>query len=108
MLANFKTPKVKNKKHLRFVASLPCVICRRTDVQAAHIRSGNGAGVGMKSGDDCTIPLCITCHRKQHESNERTWWEAYGGIEKATALAKTLYAHTGDSLQALQEIARFR
>ena len=103
-----KVPKIRSEKHRRFIASMPCCICRKPDTQAAHIRHGNGAGMGLKSGDDCTVPLCITCHKNQHENNECVWWSLYGGIEKATALAKDLYKVTGDSIEALKLIAGFR
>jgi len=102
-----KQPKIRSKKHLKFIASLPCLICRRTDVQAAHIRHGNGAGMGLKSGDDCTVPLCIACHANQHENGEEMWWGVRGGIDKATGLAKDLYAVSGDTVEGMKLIARF-
>ncbi|MGH1376655.1 MAG: putative HNHc nuclease [Alphaproteobacteria bacterium] len=102
-----KTPKIRSKKHLKFIANLPCVICRKTDVQAAHVRSGNGAGMGLKSGDDCVVPLCVKHHTKQHSMNERTFWSYYGGIENATRLANALFNVTGNNIDALRLIAGF-
>ena len=110
-----KVPKIRSVKHRKFIASLPCVCCGRRDVQAAHIRSGNGAGVGLKSGDDCTLPLCAPrsfedkgCHAKQHHIGEVKFWSEYGGIEQATALAKNIYAVSGDENAALILIARWK
>lgn len=53
----------RNKKYLRFVATLPCCICpefnHAEDVIAAHTESG---GIGMKGPDDKVIPLCYYHH----------------------------------------------
>lgn len=102
-----RTSKVRSIKHRRWIANLPCVVCNRHDVQAAHIRIGNNAGMGLKSGDDCTIPLCCECHRIQGEG-ERKFWEPYGGIEEATNLAKELYKVSGDNIEAFKLIVRWR
>lgn len=73
--------------------------------QAAHIRTGNGAGMGLKSGDDNCVPLCIRCHREQHEHSEVKYWGRR--LEKAKDLAKTLYAITGNTDEALLLLVRF-
>lgn len=97
-----KEPKIRSKKHLRFIASLPCLICWIEGMtQAAHIRSGNGAGTSLKSGDDCTVPLCVSCHRKQHGKSEAVFWSPYGGLENATSLAKALFKATTDEAEAI-------
>lgn len=96
-----KTEYIRDEKHRRFIASLPCVICCRTDVQAAHIRHGNDAGMGLKSGDDCVVPLCVDCHRRQGEQTEFAFWSAFGGVKKATKLAHNLYKVSGDRDAAL-------
>ena len=108
MTANFKIPVIRDKQHRMFIASLPCVVSGSDNVQCAHIRKGNGAGLGMKPSDDTCVPLSIDQHRIQHEIGEHKFWESYGGIEKATKLAKTLYEFTGDTNRALEEIARWR
>jgi len=33
-------------------------------------------GVGMKPGDRYAVPLCTTCHAKQHRVGELTFWSA--------------------------------
>ncbi len=107
MFTNFKIAKIRDKRHRRFVASLPCVICRRTDVQAAHISSGNGAGMGLKSGDNCIVPLCCTCHTQQHKVDEVKFWEGFGGIKKATRLANDLYYATRNRERAMMLLEAF-
>tara|TARA_X000001382_G_scaffold47032_1_gene31847 strand:+ start:541 stop:873 length:333 start_codon:yes stop_codon:yes gene_type:complete len=67
---------IRSKKHLMFVASKPCLICGREDVQAAHVRY-SGAGMGMKPCDIFTTPLCLDHHREQHTMNEKMFWILY-------------------------------
>ncbi len=102
-----KTQYIRDEKHRRFIATLPCVVCFAYPCEAAHIRIGNGAGMGLKSGDDCTVPLCPPHHRLQHATGEGVFWDTYGGIEKATKLAHEIYAATGEEMKAKQAIGRF-
>ena len=71
---------IRSRKHLMFVASQPCLICRREDVQAAHIRF-SGAGIGMKPCDIFTTPLCLEHHREQHTMNEKMYFAKYNYSE---------------------------
>ena len=98
---------IRDKKHRKFISSLPCLICFRTDTQAAHIRSLNGAGMGLKSGDNCTVPLCVDCHTTQHTMSEKEFWERWGGLDYATRTAKNLYAVTGKTMEAMKVIGEF-
>lgn len=108
MQSNLKEAKIRDEKHRRFIASLPCIACRiEGQTQAAHIRSDNMAGMGLKSGDDCTVPLCISCHHYQHEVGEHPFWMPYGGTKKATETAKQLYAVTGDNYLAIEVMGAF-
>ena len=107
-MSNFKPVRVKSEKHRRFIASLPCLITGSTDVQSAHIRKGNGGGMGYKPSDDCCVPLSCAQHTLQGEKGEVAFWEKYGGTERATRLAKALYKNTGDRETCLQLIAEFK
>lgn len=99
---------IKDRKHLKFISTLPCLICNvHGKTQAAHVRSGNGAGMGIKSGDDCTVPLCIKHHTLQHETSEDLFWLNHGGTRNITALANDLYAVSGDTIKALKLIVRY-
>ena len=66
----------RSKAHLRFVATMPCVICSKQPCQAAHIRYGYAGAMGLKPGDNLVVPLCPDHHRQQHASDlgERGWW----------------------------------
>lgn len=113
-----KEPRIENKRHRRFVASLPCCACGlQGRSQAAHIRTGNNAGASYKSGDDCTVPLCTLpfdgkkfvngCHEIQGKG-ERKFWEPFGGSERATDLANNLYSVSGNYEAAFDLLAGFR
>ena len=61
--------------HLAFVRQLPCVACgKAAPSDAADVRIGTNGGVGRKPGDRYAVPLCTTCHAKQHRVGELTFW----------------------------------
>ena len=108
MATNFKNPRIRDNKHLRFVASLPCAVTGRGDVQAAHISHGRNS-MGMKAGDNRTVPLNFEVHARQHSlGSEIFFWDQYGGIEYAILLAESLYANTGNRENCLDLIKKFR
>jgi hypothetical protein len=64
-------------QHLTFVRQLPCIACgKAAPSEAAHVRTGTDSGVGRKPGDRYAVPLCSTCHAKQHRIGELTFWSA--------------------------------
>jgi len=71
-------PKLHRRgQHLTFVRQLPCVACgKAAPSEAAHVRTGTDAGVGIKPADRYAVPLCTTCHAKQHRVGELTFWSA--------------------------------
>lgn len=105
-----KTNYIRDKRHLKFLSTLPCVISGKSgECQAAHIRSGCHAGIGLKSGDNCALPLDHIIHAEQHKTgSEAKFWAKYGGIDKAIELANGLHVRTGDYGTCVMMIARFR
>jgi hypothetical protein len=74
-LAIPKTPIRRDKKHLRFVASQPCLICGRTPSDAHHLRFAQPRALGRKVSDEFTVPLCRVHHGHLHNAgDERGWW----------------------------------
>jgi hypothetical protein len=70
-----KPRRKRDKQHLRFVASHPCLICGRTPSDAHHLRFAQPRAMGLKSSDEFTVPLCRTHHRLNHQTGrEETWW----------------------------------
>lgn len=71
MTSFFKQPKIRSRHHLRYVASQPCMLCEGIEVQAHHLlRVDNIKGMGTKSGDNWTVPLCVVCHSNLHRHGD--------------------------------------
>lgn len=68
--------RLRDKNHLRFVASNPCLVCGRSPSDAHHLRFAQPRALGKKVSDEFTVPLCRTHHRDNHQhGNELLWWE---------------------------------
>ena len=71
--------RVRDKEHLRFVASQPCFICGRRPSQAHHLQFAQPRAMGRKTSDEWVVPLCATDHRSLHDFGaEKGWWEKKG------------------------------
>jgi hypothetical protein len=67
--------RLRDKAHLKFVASQPCLICGRSPADAHHLRFTQPRAMGRKVSDEFTVPLCRTHHRDNHSSgDEVAWW----------------------------------
>lgn len=68
--------RVRNKGHLKFVASQACLICERRPAQAHHVRFAQPSALARKVSDEFAVPLCRTHHQQVHETgNEQDWWQ---------------------------------
>ncbi len=74
------TPRrVRDKEHLRYVASKPCLICGRSPSHAHHLRFAQPRALGRKVSDEWVVPLCATHHRALHGvGDEKRWWKERG------------------------------
>jgi DNA recombination protein Rad52 len=71
--------RVRDKEHLRLVASQPCLVCGRSPGHAHHIRYAQPRAMGRKVSDEWTVPLCATHHRALHTvGDEEKWWKMRG------------------------------
>jgi|SRR5574340_1117855 len=78
-----KPPKRENRwkspAHLAWIRGFHCCNCgSATNIEAAHVRMGSGAGMGFKPHDWRAVPLCggsSGCHQRQHTVGEKTFWE---------------------------------
>lgn len=76
MVAAKVAKRIRNKDHLKYVASQPCVICGRHAAQAHHIRYAEPRAMSRKVGDQWTVPLCAIHHRSIHAAgDEKRWWQ---------------------------------
>ncbi|WEI20109.1 hypothetical protein PY247_10530 [Acinetobacter proteolyticus] len=54
---------MRSQKRLNEIRKLPCVVCGRSPVDAAHSnQSAHNKGLGIKASDEFTVPLCHSCH----------------------------------------------
>lgn len=68
--------RLRDKAHLKFVASQPCLICGRQPSDPHHLRFAQPRALGLKVSDEFTVPLCRGHHRQLHQAgNEAAWWE---------------------------------
>jgi hypothetical protein len=69
------SPRIRNKAHLAFVASHPCLICQRTPCDAHHVKFAQPKALGRKVSDEFTVPICRDHHHELHRhGNEAAWW----------------------------------
>jgi hypothetical protein len=70
-----RTGRRRNKAHLAYVASQPCLVCRRTPCDPHHLKFAQPRALGRKVSDEFTVPLCREHHRELHRvGNEAAWW----------------------------------
>ena len=74
-LAIAEPKRLRDKHHLKFVASQPCLICGRQPTDPHHLRFAQPRALGLKVSDEFTVPLCRGHHRQLHQAgNEIAWW----------------------------------
>jgi DNA recombination protein Rad52 len=85
--------RLRDKAHLKFVASQPCLVCGRQPSDPHHLRFAQPRALGMKVSDEFAVPLCRGHHRELHQTgNEVGWWENLK-ID-ALGIAKDLWKQT--------------
>ena len=81
-----ETRRLRDKTHLKFVRTQPCLICARSPADAHHLRFAQPRAMGRKVSDEFTVPLCRTHHRDNHSfGDEVAWWERRAIDPVATA-----------------------
>ena len=92
--------RLRNKAHLKFVASQPCLVCGRQPSDPHHLRFAQLRAIGLKVSDEFTVPLCRGHHRQLHQAgNEIAWWESQrlNALEIARGLWEKTHASTDQS-----------
>lgn len=65
----------RNKAHLAYVGSHPCLVCARSPSDAHHLKFAQPRSLGRKVSDEYTVPLCRQHHMELHRhGNEKAWW----------------------------------
>jgi hypothetical protein len=83
----------RDRAHLEFVASRPCLLCGRQPSDPHHLRFMQPRAMGRRVSDEFAVPLCRTHHRAAHQhGDEVAWWKS-AGIDPAV-IAQRLWQHT--------------
>jgi ERF superfamily len=99
-----KPVRERDREHLRFVASQPCLVCGRTPSDPHHVKFAEQLAMGRKVSDRFSVPVCRLHHRELHRrGNERVWWQSQG-IDPLL-IAANLWAKTHADSSAAAEFA---
>jgi len=60
----------RDRAHLKFVASQPCLRCERQPAEPHHLRFVQPRALGRKVSDEYAVPLCRTHHREVHRQGD--------------------------------------
>ena len=102
-LAIAEPKRLRDKAHLKFVASQPCLVCGRQPCDPHHLRFAQPWALGLKVSDEFTVRLCRGHHRQLHQvGNEKTWWEdlQINALEIARGLWEKSHPSTAHSPSA--------
>jgi hypothetical protein len=83
----------RDRSHLEFVASQPCLVCGRQPCDAHHLRFMQPRALGRRVSDEFAVPLCRTHHRALHRHGDEAAWWTSAGLD-AGAIAHRLWQHT--------------
>ncbi len=97
-LAHPEPRRIRDKDHLRFVSTQPCLICGRTPADAHHLRFAQSRALGQKVSDEWVVALCRGHHREVHRhGDERDWWGKAGIDPNVAARSLWLQSHPSRS-----------
>jgi hypothetical protein len=83
----------RDRAHLEFVSSQPCLLCGRRPSDPHHLRFAQPRALGRRVSDEFAVPLCRTHHRVLHtRGDEAAWWNELK-IDPV-AVAQKLWEHT--------------
>ena len=98
-----KPVRMRDRNHLRFVSTQPCLACGRTPSDAHHLRFAEQGALGRKVSDEFTVPLCRLHHRGLHQrGDELTWWQHLNVDPLDTAQRLWRATHQDSEAQAFQ------
>jgi hypothetical protein len=83
----------RDRAHLEFVSSQPCLLCGRQPSDAHHLRFAQPRALGRRVSDEFAVPLCRTHHRVLHNrGDEVEWWKSVN--LDPVIVARQLWEHT--------------
>ena len=104
-----KPVRERDRNHLRFVATQPCLVCGRTPSDAHHLKFAERPAMGRKVSDKFTVPVCRIHHRDLHRrGNERSWWDGQGIDPLPIAATLWRMSHADASANAIDSVGNDR
>ena len=85
--------RIRDRDHMRFVGTQPCLVCGRQPSDAHHLRFAQRRALGRKVSDEFVVPLCRGHHREVHRCGDEAAWWSKTGIDP-TVTARTLWLET--------------
>jgi hypothetical protein len=86
--------RVRDREHVKFVGTHPCLICGRRPSDAHHLRFAQSRALARKVSDEFTVPLCRGHHREVHRcGDEAAWWQRIQIDPTVSARALWLETH---------------
>jgi hypothetical protein len=86
--------RIRDREHVRFVTTQPCLVCGRLPSDPHHLRFAQHPALGRKVSDEFTVPLCRGHHREVHRcGDEAAWWQGLGINPSTSARALWLKTH---------------
>jgi hypothetical protein len=102
-----KPVRERDRNHLRFVISQPCLVCGRGPSDAHHLKFAEQRAMGRKVSDKFSVPICRLHHRELHRrGDERAWWGKQGIDPLPIAAALWERTHAVDSAAAETAVDR--
>jgi len=65
-----KPVRERDREHLKFVATQPCLLCGRTPSDPHHLKFAEQGAMGRKVSDRFTVPICRLHHRELHRKGK--------------------------------------
>jgi hypothetical protein len=93
MLALPAPRRIRDRDHVKSVATQPCLVCGRRPADSHHLRFAQSPALGSKVSDEFTVPLCRGHHREVHRCGDEAAWWGKTGIDAAAA-ARVLWLKT--------------
>ena len=81
-----KPKTVRDKKHLDAVRELPCCKCGKPFGIVPHHEPGKDSGMGLKTSDMRSVPLCYECHGMRHTLGKVSFW---GNLDVERVITET-------------------
>jgi ERF superfamily protein len=86
--------RVRDRGHVRLVATRPCLVCGRLPSDPHHLRFAQSRALSHKVSDEFAVPLCRGHHRELHRhGDEAAWWNRLGIDVLKVARALWLESH---------------